>query len=36
MDKLVQALGVTGLSRSQVSRMAADLDLDASRRFRRA
>ena len=26
MDKLVQALGVTGLSRSQVSRMAADLD----------
>ena len=26
MDRLVQALGVTGLSRSQVSRMAADLD----------
>jgi putative transposase len=26
MDKLVQALGITGLSRSQVSRMAADLD----------
>jgi len=26
MDKLVQALGVTGLSRTQVSRMAADLD----------
>jgi len=26
MDKLVQALGVTGLSRSQVSRMATDLD----------
>jgi transposase-like protein len=26
MDKLVQSLGITGLSRSQVSRMAADLD----------
>jgi hypothetical protein len=26
MDKMVQALGITGLSRSQVSRMAADLD----------
>ena len=26
MDKLVQALGITGLSRSQVSRMATDLD----------
>jgi transposase-like protein len=26
MDKLVQALGITGLSRSQVSRMAQDLD----------
>ncbi len=26
MDKLVQSLGITGLSKSQVSRMAADLD----------
>ena len=26
MDKLVQTLGITGLSKSQVSRMAADLD----------
>ncbi len=26
MDKLVRALGITGLSKSQVSRMAADLD----------
>jgi transposase-like protein len=26
MDKLVQSLGITGLSRSQVSRMATDLD----------
>ena len=26
MDKLVKTLGITGLSKSQVSRMAADLD----------
>jgi transposase-like protein len=26
MDKLVQSLGITSLSRSQVSRMATDLD----------
>ncbi|MEI2828035.1 MAG: transposase [Dermatophilaceae bacterium] len=26
MDKLVQSLGITGLSKSQVSQMAADLD----------
>lgn len=26
MDKLVQTLGITSLSKSQVSRMAADLD----------
>ena len=26
MDKLVQSLGITGLSRSQVSTMATDLD----------
>ena len=33
MDKLVQSLGIEGLSRSQVSRMAADLD-DAVEAFR--
>lgn len=33
MEKLVQALGITGLSRSQVSRMAADLD-EAAEAFR--
>ncbi|MCB2693110.1 transposase, partial [Listeria monocytogenes] len=27
MDKLVQSLGITGLSRSQVSEMAKDLDV---------
>ena len=26
MDKLVKTLGITGLSKSQVSRMASDLD----------
>jgi len=26
MDKLVKTLGITGLSKSQVSRMATDLD----------